>query len=147
MTSQHYTYITWIRGRHTRISSPEVTQKPRRVMSPDAEGRGWHNATGLSCHRGADIPDIMVDMWYIYIYVMWHFKIKIQSNKMEHTAPRFLFRFKILYLCLLCLRTASLDLEPYLISNMQNKYTRGWYNCLLCDITVSGGWYNRSCVI
>ena len=52
---------------------------------------------------------------------------------MEHTAPRFLFRFKIIHLCLLCLRTASLDLEPYLI-NMQNKYTRGWYNCLLCDI-------------
>ena len=37
--------------------SPEVTRKPWRVMSPDAdaEGRGWHNAPGLSCHRGADI--------------------------------------------------------------------------------------------
>ena len=34
---------------------PGVTQKPWRVMSPDAEGRGWHNALGLSCHRGADI--------------------------------------------------------------------------------------------
>ena len=83
-------------------------------------------------------------MWYIY--VMWHFKIKIQSNTMEHTAPRFLFRFKIIHFCLFYSRTASLDLEPYLI-NKQNKYTRGWYNCLLCDITVSGGWYNRSCVI
>ena len=36
---------------------------------------------------------------------------------------------------------ATLDLEPELIS-MQNKYTRGWYNCILCDITVSGGWHN-----
>ena len=34
---------------------PEVTRKPWRVMSHDAEGRGWHNAPELSCHRGADI--------------------------------------------------------------------------------------------
>ena len=60
---------------------------------------------------------------------------------MEHTAPRFLILFKIPLLYLLCLATTTLDLEPDLI-NMQNKYTRGWYNCFLCDITVSGGWYN-----
>ena len=54
---------------------------------------------------------------------------------MEYTARG----FKHPLLCLLCL--ATVDLEPDLIS-MQNKYTRGWYNCILCDITVSGGWHN-----
>ena len=56
---------------------------------------------------------------------------------MEYTARG----FKYPLLCLLCLATVTLDLEPDLIS-MQNKYTRGWYNCILCDITVSGGWHN-----
>ena len=62
---------------------------------------------------------------------------------MEHTAPRFPFRFKILLLYLLCLAMASLDLKPDLIS-MQNIYTKGWHNRLLCDITVSGGYITVS---
>ena len=35
--------------------SPGVTRKLWCVMSPDAAGRWWHNAPGLSCHLGADI--------------------------------------------------------------------------------------------
>ena len=49
-------YIHHMASRMTyRNISPEVTRKLWRVMSPDAEGRGWHNAPGLSCHWGADI--------------------------------------------------------------------------------------------
>ena len=48
-------YIYHMASRETYQNiSPEVTRKPCRVMSPDAEGRGWHNAPGLSCHWGAD---------------------------------------------------------------------------------------------
>ena len=60
---------------------------------------------------------------------------------MEYTAPIFFIAFLNSLLCLHCLAMATLDLEPDLIS-MKNKYTRGWYNWILCDITVSGGWHN-----
>ena len=43
------------------------------------------------------------------IYVMRHFKIKTKSNKMEYTARRF------------CMVTATLDLEPDLISMAEQK--------------------------
>jgi hypothetical protein len=34
---------------------PEVIGQPSGVMSPDAEGRGWYNILGLSCHGGENI--------------------------------------------------------------------------------------------
>ena len=92
---------------------PDVTRKPWRVMSPDAEGRGSHNAPG------------------------YRFRVT-ESNKQSQMKWNTLdvdysCRFQIPLLSLLCSATASLDLEPDLIS-MQNKYTRGWHNCILCDI-------------
>ena len=59
---------------------------------------------------------------------------------MEHTARRFLFSLKKSVPLFTLLRTASMDLEPDLI-NMQNKYTRGWYNLSPVWHNVSGGWY------
>ena len=70
----------------------------------------------------------------------WHYTY-VKSNKMEYTARRFFISFYKSTHLLLCLATATLDVEPDLIS-IQTKYTRGWCNCILCDITVSGGWYN-----
>ena len=67
------------------------------------------------------------------IYVMLHFLIKRSELKWNTLLVYSLFRFIIPLLCLLCLATATLDLETNLIG-MQNKYTRGWY-----DIAVSGG--------
>ena len=60
---------------------------------------------------------------------------------MNTLLPDSSFRFKIPLLYLLCLATASLDLEPDLIS-MEKIYARGWYNFILCDITVSDGRHN-----
>ena len=48
-------------------------------------------------------------------------KLKIKWNTLLVDS---LFRFIITLLCLLCLATATLDLETNLIG-MQNKYTRG----------------------
>ena len=115
MASQHYTLITWLRG--------------------------WHNAPRLLCHLGADILVQYVareDMWYMLCDI---FKSKQSQIRWNTRLVDTLFQFKIRLLCLLRLATASLDLQPDLIS-MQNKYTRGWYNCLLSDITVIGGWYH-----
>ena len=96
--------------------SPSVTWKPWRVMSPSlAFGslRGWYS--GIVAKE--DVKYVMSN----------------KSNKMDTLLVDSSFRSSV------CLAMA-LNLEPDLI-NMQNKYTRGWYNCLLCDITVSGGWY------
>ena len=43
-----------LRRLHQNIN-PSVTRKPWRVMSPSTFGIGWHNASGPSCHLGADI--------------------------------------------------------------------------------------------
>ena len=134
----HYTYITWLRGWHTKISAPR-----------------WHESPGVFCHQmpkaegditrqGFRVTEGLI-FWYSrqrrhVIYVMWHLKKTIQI-KWNTLLVGSLFRSIIPLLCLLCLATATLDFEPDLIS-MQNKNTRGWFNCYLCDITVSGGWHN-----
>ena len=53
-----------------------------------------------------------------------HFKIKTKSKQWNTLLRDSSFRFKIPLLCLLCLATVSLDLEPELTS-MQNIYRRG----------------------
>ena len=132
----YYTYITWLWGRHTRISTPRWHESPCAFCHP------MPKAEGDITRQGFHVTEVAI-FWYSrprrhVIYIMGHFKIK-----KDH-----LFRFKIPLVCLLCFATATVDLEPDLIS-MQNKYTRGWYNCFLFDITVSGGditvsggWYN-----
>ena len=124
----YYTYITWLRGRHTRILAPRWQESPGALwcLMPKAEGdrmrQGFH-----------------VIFWYSrprrrVIYVMWHFIIIQSQIKWNTLLLDSSLRFKIPLLYLLCLATSSLDLESDLIS-MQNMF-------LLCDTTVSGGWHN-----
>ena len=71
----------------------------------------------------------------------WH-KRKVDKYRTHCSYVFHIMSFWNFLLCLLCLATTLL--EPDLTS-MQNKYTRGWYNCILCVITVSGWWYSYFC--
>ena len=136
--SWHYTYITWLPERHTKIPAPWWHESPSALCHPMPKTEGDITRQGFRVTKGRIF-------WYSrqrihLIYVMWHFQIKT-VNKWNTLYFDSSFRLKIPLLYLLCYATASLDLKPDLIS-MQKIYTTQWYNCLLCDITVSGGWYN-----
>ena len=129
LTNYMILYIYHIVSRVTfQNISPSLTRKPWRVMSSNAKGKGWHNALEF---RVTDREGLI--FWFNrprrhMIYVIWHFNLTNQI-KLNTLLVNLLNRFKIPFLCLLCFATASLYLEPDLIS-MQNKYTR-------CNITVS----------
>ena len=73
-------------------------------------------------HRVADILVLSPEKTYDICYVI--FLNKTSQIKWDTLSVDSSFRFKIPLPCLLCLATASLDLEPGLI-NMKKKYTTG----------------------
>ena len=108
--------------------SPEVTRKWCHPM-PKTEGdimrQGFRVTEGLI-------------FWYSHprrhvIYVMWHFKIKTKSNKMEYTARMFFISFYNSAPLFTLLSNDDVDLEPDLI-DMQNCMNICILQCLIACV-------------
>jgi hypothetical protein len=86
-----YIYYMTSRATYQNIF-PEVVGMPWRVISPDAEGTGWHNTPGLSCHREENIlvklPEMSCNICYItflgeYVFLTRNKKLDLGHKLMN----------------------------------------------------------------